>query len=219
MREPVQQCRCHLGITKDTRPFREVQVRRDHHAGVLIQPAEQVEQQRTACLAERQVAQLIEDHQVQAQQARRDASGLALCLLLLQRVDQIHRGVKAHAPAMLGDAGHANGCGQVGLAGARPSHQHHVVRHFCEACLCQRVNQLAVNGGHSEVEPSQVSMHRELGCMHLMAHRAHASVCGLGLQQVPAVEDGRVYAAAVENGQATAYKGLRPFPFSNKLSS
>ena len=27
-------------------------------------------------------------------------------------------------------------------------------------------------------------MHRELGCMHLMAHRAHASVCGLGLQQV-----------------------------------
>ncbi len=37
------------------------------------------------------IAQLIEDHQVQAQQARCNTSSLALCLLLLRRINQIHR--------------------------------------------------------------------------------------------------------------------------------
>jgi hypothetical protein len=40
----------------------------DHHAGVLVQAAEQTEQQRPAGLAERQVAQFIDD-QVHARQA------------------------------------------------------------------------------------------------------------------------------------------------------
>ena len=43
--EPIQQCRRHLGVAKHTGPFGEVQVRRDHHAGVLVQFGEQVEPQ------------------------------------------------------------------------------------------------------------------------------------------------------------------------------
>jgi hypothetical protein len=64
---------------------------------VLVELAQQVEQQGAACLAEGQVAQLIKDDQVHALQARCDAACLALGLLLLQCVDQIHRGVKPHA--------------------------------------------------------------------------------------------------------------------------
>ena len=95
-REPVQQRRRHLRVTEHVEPFGEAQVRRDHHAGVLVQPGGQTEQQRPAGLAEWQVAQFIEDHQVQAQQARRDAPGLALrlLLLLLLRIEQIHRRAK-----------------------------------------------------------------------------------------------------------------------------
>ena len=36
MSEPVQQCRCHLGVAKYIGPLREVQIGRDHHAGSLV---------------------------------------------------------------------------------------------------------------------------------------------------------------------------------------
>src|SRR3989338_6426984 len=52
----------------------------DHHAGLLVELAQQVEQQGAACLAEGQVAQLIKDDQVHALQARCDAACLALGL-------------------------------------------------------------------------------------------------------------------------------------------
>ena len=58
MREPVQQRRGHLRVAEHRRPLGEVQVGRDHHAGVLVQPTQQMEQQGTAGLAERQVSQL-----------------------------------------------------------------------------------------------------------------------------------------------------------------
>jgi hypothetical protein len=68
MRQPVQQRRRHLGIAKDAGPFGEGQVGRDHHAGVLVELRQQVEQQGAAGLAERQIAQFIENHQIHAHQ-------------------------------------------------------------------------------------------------------------------------------------------------------
>ena len=57
-----------------------------------------------------------------------NAPGLALRLLLLQRVDQVDRRVEAHPLAVLRDAGHADGGRQMRLAGARSTDQHDVVR-------------------------------------------------------------------------------------------
>ena len=37
MGQPVQERRGHLGVAEHRRPFREAQVGRDHHAGVLVQ--------------------------------------------------------------------------------------------------------------------------------------------------------------------------------------
>ena len=45
VREPVQQRRRHLRVAEHAGPLGEVQVGRDHHAGVLVQLGEQVEQQ------------------------------------------------------------------------------------------------------------------------------------------------------------------------------
>ena len=160
VRQAVQQRGGHLGVAEDAGPPREVQVGRDHHAGVFVQTAEQVEQQRPAGLAEGQVAQLIEDDQIQAQQARGDATGPALGLLLLQRVDQVDGEVEAHPLAMTGDAGHADGRGQVRLARARPTHQDHVVRVVGEGRGGQRGDQLAVHRRDLEVEARHVAVHR-----------------------------------------------------------
>lgn len=116
--------------------------------------------------------------------ACRNAPGLALRLLLLQRIGQVDRRVEPHSPAMTRDAGHADGRGQVRLAGAGSAHQHGVVRRVRERQLGQRLDQLAVHRRDLEVEARQVAVHRELGRVHLVAHRAHGAVRGLCLQQM-----------------------------------
>ena len=83
--------------------------------------------QRPGGLAERQMAEFVEDHEIHAQQARRDAPGLALRLLLLQRVDQIDGRVEAHPFAVARDARHTDGGRQVRLAGAGSTDQHGVL--------------------------------------------------------------------------------------------
>ena len=88
--QSVQQGGRHLRVAEDAGPLSEVQVGRDHHTGALVQFGEQVEQQRTAGLTEGQVTHLVEDDEIHAQQTEGDTSGLALRLLLLQGVHQIH---------------------------------------------------------------------------------------------------------------------------------
>ena len=46
MGEPVEQRGSHLGVAKDGGPFREAQVRSDHHGRAFIELAQQMEQQR-----------------------------------------------------------------------------------------------------------------------------------------------------------------------------
>jgi hypothetical protein len=104
-----------------------------------------MEQQRPAGLAERQIAQLVQNDEVHAQQAGGDAPGLALGLLLLQCVDQIDRGIEAHPLSVPSDARDAHGRGQMGLACARAAHQHHVVRLVGEDRGGQGLHQLAVH--------------------------------------------------------------------------
>jgi hypothetical protein len=53
VREAIEQCGRHLGVAENAGPFTAVQIGRDHHAGVLVELAEQVKQQRDSCLAER----------------------------------------------------------------------------------------------------------------------------------------------------------------------
>ena len=64
MAEPIEERSGHLGVTEDRCPVAEAQVCGDHHACALIELAEKVEQQCASRGAERQVSQLVEDHQV-----------------------------------------------------------------------------------------------------------------------------------------------------------
>ena len=48
MRDPVEQCCCHLGITKDGDPFAKLQVGGDNDTGIFIEFGDQVKEQCSA---------------------------------------------------------------------------------------------------------------------------------------------------------------------------
>jgi hypothetical protein len=58
VREPVEQGGGHLGVAEDGRPLAEGEVGGDDHRGLLVQLADQVEQQLAAGLGERQIARI-----------------------------------------------------------------------------------------------------------------------------------------------------------------
>ena len=116
MGEVIEQRCGHLGVAEDGGPFAEAEVGGDDDAGALIELTQQMEQQCPARCAERQTAQLIEDHQIDANQAFGDLSGLALGLFLLQRVDEFDRGAEPNLPSVMLDGLNAEGGGQVGFA-------------------------------------------------------------------------------------------------------
>ena len=64
VRKMVEQGSGHLGIAEDRGPFAEAEVCGDDHAGSLIEFAQQMEEYRPARRAERQIAELVKDHEI-----------------------------------------------------------------------------------------------------------------------------------------------------------
>lgn len=83
----VQQSGCHLGVAEDRGPFAKAEVGGDDDAGALIKLAQQVEEQRSAGGTEREVSQLVQDEQIEANQRLRNLARLAFGFLLLERID------------------------------------------------------------------------------------------------------------------------------------
>src|SRR5579871_2168838 len=82
MSEAVEQRGRHLWVAEHGCPFAEAETSRDDDAGALVELAQQMEEQRSAGGAERQVAQLVEDDEIGVGKSRRDLAGFALKLLL-----------------------------------------------------------------------------------------------------------------------------------------
>ena len=102
MCEPVQQRCCHLCVTEDLRPFTEAEVGRDNDAGALIEFAQKVEQQCAARPAERQVAKLVEDDEVDLGEHLSHLPSLPKRLFLLERFSGLeHQRYKRAAPCCL----------------------------------------------------------------------------------------------------------------------
>ena len=64
MGEAVEQRRRHLRVAEDPGPFAEAEICRDDDTRALVEFTEQMEQQRPARGAERQVAELVEDDEI-----------------------------------------------------------------------------------------------------------------------------------------------------------
>ncbi|MNE27091.1 hypothetical protein D3C81_1557270 [compost metagenome] len=99
-----------------------------------------------------------------------DAARLAVVLFALQQIDQIHRGVEAHAFVMRRDPGHSQGGGEVCFACSRPADEYDILRGIGELQVGQIPDQAGICAGSAEVEAGQITMHGEFGHVHLVVH-------------------------------------------------
>ena len=105
-----------------------------------------MEQQCSTGLAEWQVSKFIQNDQVHAHQAHGYAPRISLGLLLLQRIDQIHRRVEPDTFGMVRQPIDSQRRCQVGFAGARTTNQDNVLRIVGEAQVRQPLDQHLVHG-------------------------------------------------------------------------
>ena len=89
MSDAIQKGGCHLGIPEDRDPFTELKVGCDDDAGLLVELADQMEEQRATGFGKRDVAQLVDDDAVQSRELPDDLPCIAVGLFLDQGVDQI----------------------------------------------------------------------------------------------------------------------------------
>ena len=113
MGEAVEQRRRHFGVAEDGRPFAEAQVRRDDDAGALVELAEQMEEQRAAGGAERQVTEFVEDDEVGIGKPPSDLPRLSLKLFVFEGVDEFDGREEPDALAVMFDGLNADGGGEV----------------------------------------------------------------------------------------------------------
>src|SRR3546814_19626888 len=82
-------CGGHLGVAEELGPIGEGEIGGDEKRVVFVELADQVEQELAAGLAERQIAELVDDDEIIAQQLLGEAAAAAGGLLLLELVHQI----------------------------------------------------------------------------------------------------------------------------------
>ena len=92
----------HLGVAEDLRPIGEGEVGGDQQGGVFVELADQVEEQLSAGLTERQVAEFVDDDEIVAQQFLGETATATGGLLLLQLVDEIDQVEEASPGAQCG---------------------------------------------------------------------------------------------------------------------
>ena len=107
MGKAVQQRCGHLRVAEYPGPLAEAEVGGDDDAGALVEFGEPVAEQSAAGRAERQVAEFVEDDEVEAQQAFGQLPGFVQCLFLFERVDQIDGSKEPDLLAMMLDRLHA----------------------------------------------------------------------------------------------------------------
>ena len=107
----------HLGVAKHLGPIGKGEIGGDQQRGIFVELADQVEQQLAAGLAERQIAQFVDDDEIVAQQVLGQATAAAGGLFLVELVDQIDQ-VEEAAPGPGADDRRGDANGEVGLAGA-----------------------------------------------------------------------------------------------------
>src|ERR1700736_3634484 len=123
--QAIEQRGRHLGVAEHAGPFTEGEIGGDDDGRSLVEPADEVEQQLAAGLSERQVAELVEDDEVDPGQMLGDATLPSVAGLDLQAADEVDDVVEATAGTG-SDAASGNGDSQMGFAGAGAADQHGV---------------------------------------------------------------------------------------------
>jgi hypothetical protein len=142
-----------------------------------------VEQELAAGLGEREIAELVEDQEVEAgDQVRGPALsfGAGFGVELVHQVDD----VEEPAPAAVSDTGTCDADREMGLASPGSADQHEVTLMVEEASGGQVPDQGLVDLGRLEVELVDLLGQRQLGDGHLVLDRARLLLTDLGGQEV-----------------------------------
>ena len=226
----------HVVVGEELTPGGEVLVGGDDHRAVLVQGIDQLEQVVSGLAVHRQVAQLVDDQQVELLQRGDLLFQLTLDLGQFQLLHQGQRGGEQHLVAGL-DGLLADADGQVGLAHPRRADEHQVGALVDELEVQQLVDLALGDGGLvAVVELRQALVHREarLAPVHLdpplvapllfMGHQGLGEgqvgdLIGLGLAQQVGQPLGDVVAADAAvlmgnllNGGHDPPPGQRPSP-------
>ena len=118
MREAVEQRGRHFGIAEDARPFAEGEIGGDDDRGALIEAADQVEQELSAGLREGEIAEFVENDEVEAREIIGEPSLAARPALGLKSVDEID-GVEEATPRARADTASRDGDRQDGSCPCR----------------------------------------------------------------------------------------------------
>jgi len=183
MGEAVEERRGHLCVAEDGRPFTECEVGGDDDRCALVEAADEVEEQLPAGLREGQIAEFIEDDEVEAGHVIGEPSLLAAAGLGLEPVYQIDDVVEAAAGAVA-DERAGDGNGEMGLAGSGAADEDHVALVGDEAAIGQFPNQPLVDRCSGEVELFDVLGQGQLGDGHLVSDGSCLLLGDLGLQQI-----------------------------------
>jgi hypothetical protein len=89
MGEAVEECGGHLGVAEDVGPFAEGEVGGDDDGCAFVEFADQMEQELATGLSEGEIAQLVQDDEVEAVQVIGQTALFAAAGLGLKTIDQI----------------------------------------------------------------------------------------------------------------------------------
>ena len=87
--QSIEQRGRHLGVAEHTRPFTEGEIGSDDDGGALVETADEVEEQLTTGLGEGQIAEFVENDEVETREVIGDAALTAGAGFGLKPVDEI----------------------------------------------------------------------------------------------------------------------------------
>ena len=184
MRESIEQRRGHLWVPEDAAPFPEGQIGRHDERDALVELADQVEEQSTTILGERQVAELIEDDHVLVEQPRGEATGFAFTLLGIELIHEVDDAEEA-CPLALLDCVPGERGGQVRLAGTGAANEHDVAGGGEVLPGVELADLRLVDHRFAEVERVEIPRYGEVRQAQLILVGARLAVGDLSREQLP----------------------------------
>ncbi len=184
MREPIEERGGHLRVAEHGAPLAEGEIGGHDERDALIELTDQVEEQRTAILRERQVAELIEDDDVLVEEPRGQATGLTLALLGVELVNEIDDAEEARAFPLL-DGVPGESCRQVRFPGAGAADEHDVAGGGEVLPGVELADLRLAHHRLAEVEAIEVARNGEVGEAQLVLIGTRLAISDLSCEQLP----------------------------------
>lgn len=169
--QSIHQGGSHGGVLEYSVPLFKGQIGGDNQGFSLVAAGKDREQQFSSAVIQGQVAQFVNNEQIQLFQSGFQATELVLRLRFQQAINQVSGGIKGNFLA-LSTCFQAQGGGQMGLAGARIAQEYNILRFLQILTLGEFKNEWLIELGDSgEVKVAESFLAREAGLSNALLER------------------------------------------------